>query len=74
MPGSTGPCPAVPGRTGLPQPLSAPQSKKHANKVRRYLSIHGEDELAPGKRMKVDANKQVRQRAQPSRSVTVGLS
>ncbi|XP_035415473.1 zinc finger protein 346 isoform X1 [Cygnus atratus] len=40
------------------QPLSALQSKKHANKVRRYLSIHGEDELAPGKRMKVDANKQ----------------
>ncbi|XP_013057310.3 zinc finger protein 346 isoform X3 [Anser cygnoides] len=40
------------------QRLAHYQSKKHANKVRRYLSIHGEDELAPGKRMKVDANKQ----------------
>lgn len=35
------------------------QSKKHANKVRRYLSIHGGEELAHGKKMKLDA-KQVR--------------
>ncbi|OXB80998.1 UNVERIFIED_CONTAM: hypothetical protein H355_006081 [Colinus virginianus] len=37
------------------QRLAHYQSKKHANKVRRYLSIHGEEELAPGKRMKLDA-------------------
>ncbi|NWZ24250.1 ZN346 protein, partial [Asarcornis scutulata] len=40
------------------QRLAHYQSKKHANKVRRYLSIHGEEELAPGKRMKVDAKQQ----------------
>ncbi|XP_021265813.1 zinc finger protein 346 [Numida meleagris] len=37
------------------QRLAHYQSKKHANKVRRYLSIHGEEELAPGKKMKLDA-------------------
>lgn len=35
------------------------QSKKHANKVRRYLSIHGGEELAHGKKMRLDT-KQVR--------------
>ncbi|XP_052541097.1 fibroblast growth factor receptor 4 isoform X4 [Tympanuchus pallidicinctus] len=37
------------------QRLAHYQSKKHANKVRRYLSIHGEEELAAGKKMKLDA-------------------
>nr|XP_038042505.1 zinc finger protein 346 isoform X2 [Anas platyrhynchos] len=43
------------------QRLAHYQSKKHANKVRRYLSIHGEEELAPGKRMKVDAKQESKQ-------------
>ncbi|KAK2542641.1 Znf346 [Columba guinea] len=37
------------------QRLAHYQSKKHANKVRRYLSIHGGEELAHGKRMRLDA-------------------
>ncbi|NXS70947.1 ZN346 protein, partial [Pandion haliaetus] len=32
--------------------------KKHANKVRRYLSIHGGEELAHGKKMRLDAKQQ----------------
>lgn len=39
--------------------LCFPQSKKHANKVRRYLSIHGGEEGAHGKKMKLEV-KQVR--------------
>lgn len=39
--------------------LCFPQSKKHANKVRRYLSIHGGEEGAQGKKMKLEV-KQVR--------------
>lgn len=30
------------------------QSKKHANKVRRYMSIHGEEELNQGKKIKLE--------------------
>ncbi|XP_067160805.1 zinc finger protein 346 isoform X1 [Apteryx mantelli] len=43
------------------QKLAHYQSKKHANKVRRYLSIHGEEELAHGKKMKLDAKQESKQ-------------
>ncbi|NXK90907.1 ZN346 protein, partial [Formicarius rufipectus] len=40
------------------QRLAHYQSKKHANKVRRYLSIHGGEEGAHGKKMKLEAKQQ----------------
>ncbi|XP_007657384.1 zinc finger protein 346 [Ornithorhynchus anatinus] len=40
------------------QKLAHYQSKKHANKVRRYLSIHGEEEFTQGKRMKMDSSRE----------------
>nr|XP_009663936.1 PREDICTED: zinc finger protein 346 isoform X2 [Struthio camelus australis] len=43
------------------QKLAHYQSKKHANKVRRYLSIHGEEELAHGKKMKLDTKQESKQ-------------
>ncbi|XP_061858374.1 zinc finger protein 346 isoform X1 [Colius striatus] len=43
------------------QRLAHYQSKKHANKVRRYLSIHGAEELAHGKKMKLDAKQDSKQ-------------
>ncbi|XP_061473558.1 zinc finger protein 346 isoform X2 [Rhineura floridana] len=36
------------------QKLAHYQSKKHANKVRRYMAIHGEEEVSPSKKMKLD--------------------
>ncbi|XP_068017105.1 zinc finger protein 346 isoform X5 [Melanerpes formicivorus] len=43
------------------QRLAHYQSKKHANKVRRYLSIHGGEELAHGKKMKLDVKQDSKQ-------------
>ncbi|XP_054073755.1 fibroblast growth factor receptor 4 isoform X1 [Rissa tridactyla] len=43
------------------QRLAHYQSKKHANKVRRYLSIHGGEELAHGKKMRLDAKQDSKQ-------------
>ncbi|XP_061216209.1 fibroblast growth factor receptor 4 isoform X3 [Neopsephotus bourkii] len=43
------------------QRLAHYQSKKHANKVRRYLSIHGGEERGPGKKMKLDAKQDSKQ-------------
>ncbi|NXN92050.1 ZN346 protein, partial [Rhinopomastus cyanomelas] len=43
------------------QRLAHYQSKKHANKVRRYLAIHGGEELAHGKKMKLDAKQDSKQ-------------
>ncbi|XP_062977039.1 zinc finger protein 346 isoform X2 [Elgaria multicarinata webbii] len=36
------------------QKLAHYQSKKHANKVRRYMAIHGEEELSQSKKIKLD--------------------
>ncbi|XP_034298575.1 zinc finger protein 346 isoform X15 [Pantherophis guttatus] len=36
------------------QKLAHYQSKKHANKVRRYMSIHGEEEFCQNKKIKLD--------------------
>ncbi|XP_027499163.1 zinc finger protein 346 isoform X2 [Corapipo altera] len=43
------------------QRLAHYQSKKHANKVRRYLSIHGGEEGAHGKKMKLEAKQDSKQ-------------
>uniref|UniRef100_A0A8C8S2K1 Zinc finger protein 346 n=2 Tax=Pelusios castaneus TaxID=367368 RepID=A0A8C8S2K1_9SAUR len=40
------------------QKLAHYQSKKHANKVRRYLSIHGEEELGQGKKIKLETKQE----------------
>ncbi|NXA82762.1 ZN346 protein, partial [Thryothorus ludovicianus] len=40
------------------QRLAHYQSKKHANKVRRYLSIHGGEEGAHGKKMKLEVKQE----------------
>ncbi|XP_059568975.1 zinc finger protein 346 isoform X2 [Alligator mississippiensis] len=40
------------------QKLAHYQSKKHANKVRRYLAIHGEAELTHGKKMKLESKQE----------------
>ncbi|XP_077182414.1 zinc finger protein 346 isoform X4 [Paroedura picta] len=40
------------------QKLAHYQSKKHANKVRRYVSIHGEEELSQSKKIKLDTKQQ----------------
>ncbi|KAL8212182.1 UNVERIFIED_CONTAM: hypothetical protein K2H54_040348 [Gekko kuhli] len=40
------------------QELAQDQSKKHANKVRRYTSIHGEEELSQSKKIKLDTKQQ----------------
>uniref|UniRef100_A0A803VME7 Zinc finger protein 346 n=1 Tax=Ficedula albicollis TaxID=59894 RepID=A0A803VME7_FICAL len=43
------------------QRLAHYQSKKHANKVRRYLSIHGGEEGAQGKKMKLEVKQDSKQ-------------
>ncbi|XP_023791604.1 zinc finger protein 346 isoform X2 [Cyanistes caeruleus] len=43
------------------QRLAHYQSKKHANKVRRYLSIHGGEEGAHGKKMKLEVKQDSKQ-------------
>ncbi|XP_044883443.1 zinc finger protein 346 isoform X7 [Mauremys mutica] len=40
------------------QKLAHYQSKKHANKVRRYMSIHGEEELRQGKKIKLETKQE----------------
>ncbi|XP_034298509.1 zinc finger protein 346 isoform X7 [Pantherophis guttatus] len=40
------------------QKLAHYQSKKHANKVRRYMSIHGEEEFCQNKKIKLDTEQQ----------------
>uniref|UniRef100_A0A8D0BCE0 Zinc finger protein 346 n=1 Tax=Salvator merianae TaxID=96440 RepID=A0A8D0BCE0_SALMN len=40
------------------QKLAHYQSKKHANKFRRYMTIHGEEDLSPSKRIKLDTKQQ----------------
>ncbi|XP_044306905.1 zinc finger protein 346 isoform X4 [Varanus komodoensis] len=40
------------------QKLAHYQSKKHANKVRRYMAIHGEEELSQSKKIKLDTKEQ----------------
>ncbi|XP_067391397.1 zinc finger protein 346 isoform X2 [Emydura macquarii macquarii] len=40
------------------QKLAHYQSKKHANKVRRYMSIHGEEELNQGKKIKLETKQE----------------
>ncbi|XP_070595027.1 zinc finger protein 346 isoform X1 [Erythrolamprus reginae] len=40
------------------QKLAHYQSKKHANKVRRYMSIHAEEEFYPNKKIKLDTEQQ----------------
>ncbi|RMB96635.1 hypothetical protein DUI87_26700 [Hirundo rustica rustica] len=43
------------------QRLAHYQSKKHANKVRRYLSIHGGEEGSHGKKMKLEVKQDSKQ-------------
>ncbi|KAM6467888.1 zinc finger protein 346 isoform 2-T2 [Liasis olivaceus] len=40
------------------QKLAHYQSKKHANKVRRYMAIHGEEEFSQNKKIKLDTVQQ----------------
>ncbi|CAM2117983.1 zinc finger protein 346 isoform X1 [Caretta caretta] len=40
------------------QKLAHYQSKKHANKVRRYMSIHGEEEFSQGKKIKLETKQE----------------
>ncbi|KAJ7316580.1 hypothetical protein JRQ81_002742 [Phrynocephalus forsythii] len=40
------------------QKLAHYQSKKHANKVRRYMAIHGEEEIIQSKKIKIDIKQQ----------------
>uniref|UniRef100_A0A8D0BT21 Zinc finger protein 346 n=1 Tax=Salvator merianae TaxID=96440 RepID=A0A8D0BT21_SALMN len=43
------------------QKLAHYQSKKHANKFRRYMTIHGEEDLSPSKRIKLDTKQEHKQ-------------
>ncbi|XP_039212679.1 zinc finger protein 346 isoform X1 [Crotalus tigris] len=40
------------------QKLAHYQSKKHANKVRRYMTIHGEEEFSQNKKIKLETEQQ----------------
>nr|XP_028574294.1 zinc finger protein 346 isoform X3 [Podarcis muralis] len=40
------------------QKLAHYQSKKHANKVRRYMAIHGEEEVCSSKKIKLDTKQE----------------
>uniref|UniRef100_A0A8D0GLD9 Zinc finger protein 346 n=1 Tax=Sphenodon punctatus TaxID=8508 RepID=A0A8D0GLD9_SPHPU len=40
------------------QKLAHYQSKKHANKVRRYMAIHGEEEFSQGKKIKLETKQE----------------
>ncbi|XP_074865497.1 zinc finger protein 346 isoform X2 [Carettochelys insculpta] len=40
------------------QKLAHYQSKKHANKVRRYMSIHGDEQLNQGKKIKLESKQE----------------